>query len=197
MIITVEYVNVMSQEQIRDVLVKHSTMNRTTRGRTDKADYHAYEFFYPSELQFLSSKPTDSINILEVGTAMGGSLRCWMELYPNAHFFGISDIDELDEDVKTHPQMHMEIALQADPKVASLFPGVMFDVIIDDASHQVADQIATFKMLKNRVATGGKYIIEDIYPDNVYPSDFMSNFRVIDLRHIKNRSDDKLFVYDA
>jgi hypothetical protein len=197
MIITFDYVNDMSEQQIRDVLIKHSTVPRVDRGRTDKADYHAYEFFYPSELQYLSRKAEDTVNILEVGTAMGGSLRCWMELYPTARFFGISDRNELDDDVKTHPQMHMEVALQSDPRVGHMFPGVMFDLIIDDASHQVADQIATFNMLKNRVVPGGKYVIEDIYPDHRYPTDFMRNFRVVDLIHIKNRADDKLFVYDA
>jgi hypothetical protein len=35
----------MSESQIHDVLVKYSNA-----GKTDKASYHSYEFFYPQEL---------------------------------------------------------------------------------------------------------------------------------------------------
>ena len=85
---------------------------------------------------------------------------------------------------------------QSDSAVSSLFKGIDFDLIIDDASHIASDQIATFQMLKSRLANGGKYIIEDIYPENIYPQDFMKNFRVVDICHIKNRGDDRCFIYE-
>lgn len=183
----------MSVEQIKDVLVKYSKLQKT-----DKAEYHSYEFFYPTELQYLGEKPESDVKILEVGTATGGSLRCWMELWPTATFYAIDHNPELiDADVRTDPRLTILRSKQADPVVASAFPGVSFDLIIDDASHQVVDQVATFDMLKNRLAKGGKYVIEDIYPENVYPASFKSQFRVVDLSHVKRRGDDILFVYES
>jgi hypothetical protein len=161
----------MSSDQIKDVLIKYSQL-----GKTDKAAYHSYEFFYPTELQYLSAKPQNTLNILEVGTAFGGSLRCWMELYPAAHFYAIDHTPEVIE--------------------ADALPGVSFDLIIDDGSHQSVDQIATFAMLESRLAYGGKYMIEDIYPENVYPPEFKNTFRVVDLSAIKKRGDDVVFVYE-
>jgi cephalosporin hydroxylase len=182
----------MSESQIRDVLLKYSNA-----GNTDKASYHSYEFFYPQELQYLRSKPENELHILEIGTAKGGSLRCWMELYPTAKFYGIDyNIQNIEDDVRNDSRLSLVNMSQSDPAVSSLFKGTEFDLIIEDASHIASDQIATFHMLKSRVAKGGKYIIEDIYPEHIYPEYFMKNFRVVDISHIKNRGDDRCFIYE-
>ena len=182
----------MSESQIRDVLKKYSSL-----GKTDKASCHAYEFFYPQELQYLLSKPETELHILEIGTAYGGSLRCWMELYPTAKFYGIDhNIKNIEDDVRSDSRLSLVNMSQSDPAVSAFFEGITFDLVIDDASHISSDQIATFEMLKSRVSKGGKYIIEDIYPENTYPQDFMKNFRVVDITHIKNRGDDRCFIYE-
>ena len=182
----------MSADQIKSVLIKYSQLHKT-----DKADYHSYEFFYPDELQYLRNKPENMLNILEVGTAFGGSLRCWMELYPTANFYAIDHTPEVIEaDVRNDSRLRIVKSKQADPGVSAVFPGISFDLIIDDGSHQSVDQIATFSMLENRLTTDGKYVIEDIYPENVYPAGFKNRFRIVDLSHIKKRGDDVVFVYE-
>jgi hypothetical protein len=179
------------QDQVRQVLTKYSLLNKT-----DKASWHAYEHFYPTFLSFLLNKKQEDIHILEVGTSLGGSLRCWMELFPKAHFYGIDwDIGAMEKDVADDPRLQLFQCSQQDPRVATLFGDVQFDLIIDDASHQVADQMATFYMLKNRLSIDGKYVIEDVYPEHVYPDTFKNEFDDIDLSKLKNRGDDRLFVY--
>ena len=127
----------------------------------------------------------------------GGSMQVWMELFPNANFYGIDyNVGIICEVVREHPKLKLVECSQADPKVSNVFPGVQFDLVIDDASHVVSDQISTFNMLRHRLSDNSKYIIEDIYPENQYPDDFMQNFEVFDLVKIKNRGDDKLFVYN-
>ncbi len=183
----------MSRDMIKDTLLKYSQL-----GKTDKASYHAYEHVYPDELQYLLSKSEDTLNILEVGTASGGSLRCWMDIYPTASFYALDiNINNIEEDVRNDPRLKTDCMGQDSPNVKTAFPGVLFDLIIDDASHISFDQIATFHMLKDRLYSGGKYIIEDIYPENKYPQDFLSNFRIVDITTIKNRGDDKLFIYQS
>jgi precorrin-6B methylase 2 len=182
----------MSFNQIKETLIRHSVS-----GKTDKASCHAYEFFYPSELKYLSLKPQDQLNILEIGTATGGSLRCWMELYPSAKFYAIDHTPEMmDEDVRNDTRLSIIRSKQANGMLRSAFSDVSFDLIIDDASHAALDQMESFSMFKDRLALGGKYIIEDIYPENVYPPEFKSQFRIVDITSIKNRGDDILFVYE-
>jgi cephalosporin hydroxylase len=183
----------MSRDMIKNTLLKYSQL-----GKTDKASYHAYEHFYPEELQYLLSKDEKTLNILEVGTASGGSLRCWMEIYPTASFYALDiNINNIEEDVRNDRRLKTLTTSQNSPGVKTAFPGVVFDLVIDDASHISSDQIATFHMLKDRLSTGGKYIIEDVYPENSYPQEFLSNFRVVNITHIKNRGDDILFIYQS
>lgn len=179
------------KRRVRDVLIKQSS-----DGTTDKASYHAYENFYPDALTYLLDKKEEDLHILEVGTYHGGSMKCWMEIFPRAHFYGIDwDFDIMDLAVRTDTRLKLLKCNQADPQVKTAFEGVQFDLIIDDASHMARDQIATFNMLKDRMASTGKYIIEDIYPDNYYPPEFKDMFEEVDITYIKNRGDDKLFVY--
>jgi hypothetical protein len=181
-------------DKLKDALIRHSY----EPFYTDKASNHAYEHFYPENLAYLLDKPENELNILEIGVSTGGSLHSWMDVLPNANYYGVDyNIENVVPFIKNKPNLKLYQCSQADPIIRTLFPGVMFDLVIDDASHQVSDQIASFNLLKDRMAPNSKYIIEDIYPEHVYPLDFMSNFKVFDLISIKNRADDKLFVYQA
>jgi len=183
--------NTEFQDKVRDTLIKYSNMDMT-----DKASYHALEYFYPKFLQYLLSKKEEDLHILEVGVYKGGSMKCWMEIFPKAHFYGIDwNVAIIDPVVINDHRMKVEQLSQSDPRVQGLFPGVEFDLIIDDASHGATDQINTFKMLKYRLSAIGRYVIEDVYPENTYPYEFENQFGFVDITHIKNRGDDRLFVY--
>jgi hypothetical protein len=74
----------------------------------------------------------------------------------------------------------------------------MFDVLIDDGSHRLADQLSTFQIFKNRIKPGGIYIIEDVVELDRVKNIFLglhNNVEIIDNRHIKDRHDDVLIVY--
>lgn len=179
--------------KLKESLVKYSKIP----SYTDKASYHAYEYFYPENLSYLLDKNEKDLHILEIGSAYGGSLHSWMDVLPNANYYSIDhNFDNLSGEISSRPNLKLYKCSQSDPIIKTIFPDVVFDLIIDDASHQVNDQITSFNYLKERLNTNSKYIIEDIYPEHIYPSDFLENFKVFDLSHIKNRADDKLFVYD-
>jgi len=179
---------------LKNALIKYSNIDDTY---TDKAKYHAYEYFYPNNLTYLLNKEEKDIHILEIGVAYGGSMNSWMDVLPNANYYGIDhNFNNLSDYIKNKPNLQLYKCSQNDPIIKTIFPGVLFDLIIDDASHQINDQIASFNLLKNRLANNAKYIIEDIYPEHVYPEDFIRQFSIVDLTSIKNRSDDKLFIYE-
>jgi hypothetical protein len=75
-----------------------------------------------------------------------------------------------------------------------------FDYIIDDGSHRLDDQIASFVLLWNKVKSGGKYFIEDIAGESQKNAlhHMLSiagiEHSVYDNRRVKGRSDDIIIV---
>ena len=67
------------------------------------------------------------------------------------------------------------------------------DIVIDDGSHKVIDQVTTFNILYPRLNPNGIYIIEDIRNIEESKTKFLSldkNVKIFDYRENLNRSDD-------
>lgn len=94
--------------------------------------------------------------ILEIGVKRGASLLAWAEYFPGAKVIGV-DLVRCDV-----PGATVLVGNQADTdfmaKVATHGP---FDFVVDDGSHNPADQLASFNALWQHVKPGGKYFIED------------------------------------
>jgi predicted O-methyltransferase YrrM len=131
--------------------------------RTDKGDA-AHTFAGMSYLDVYASY-LDAIrdtvrSVLEIGVLGGASLRMWWEYFPKAEIFGL-DINPAAAFKEDRITVH--IGSQADPDVlAAINPGGTFDLIVDDGSHLVDDQLVTFHELWPRVAPGGLYVMEDM-----------------------------------
>ena len=134
----------------------------------DKASKHLYHTVYVPELE----KHKDAeINFLEVGVFKGASLRAWLEFFPNATFYGIdifTRVNPKDIDVLNHPRVKW---LKADSTkidtialIRETWPGVKFDVIIDDGLHTPRANADTFGNLINFLKEDGVYFIEDVWP---------------------------------
>jgi SAM-dependent methyltransferase len=130
---------------------------------TDKTPYwnnctgHCYTPFY--EDLFRGKNIT---RILEIGICTGASLRMWKEYFPEARIFGIDNnpfvlfnaerittacCDAGNSEVLDHFISEMRIK---------------FDLIIDDGSHLVKDQITAAQVLIPYLTPHGMYIIEDV-----------------------------------
>ena len=176
---------------------------------TDKASNHAYEYFYPEELSIFES--TKDFALLEIGVSRGASLEIWAQAFPEGQIYGVDrDFRLVTCQIERFPNIHLLAeGLQNNPATFKKVweDDLMFDVIIDDASHAVDDQIVSWNILKSRLKPGGIYVIEDCfetYPlkpdkaiDEKYPEGFLAKFEIIDLRHLKNRHDDMLLVHRA
>jgi len=193
----------MNKEAIKDIILKYSNMkvNRadgTSDCLCDKGFYHCYHLIYPDLLEKYVNSDR-SLNILELGTYYGGSTLIFEELFPKATIYTLDhDFGNLKVDINRDNIIKIELG-QSDPQLKSIVKDIKFDIIIDDASHQSRDQIASFNLLRDSVNTNGIYIIEDVYPEHInnkeYPESFMSQFEHIDFSHINGRGDDRLFVY--
>ncbi len=179
-------------------------------GGTDKNTVHSYIDVYES---LFSEKRLEVKTFLEVGIYTGNSLYLWAKYFPNAKIWGVDN--HLDAFYSTDRERsmkkeHRDYLLNNKHSVAQAnaysdqfvdsLPN--FDIIIDDGSHHPADQLWFVKNYRKKVNPGGVMVVEDIGNMEIattlassFPQEESDNCQIYDLREIKNRSDDIMFVY--
>lgn len=141
---------------------------------TDKCPFnlqghrHPYTAPYSLLLEPLRYKP---IKFAEIGVYRGASLRAWRNYFTEARIFGYDNdvpnlqyiasqglphvyLDTMDASKQENIQEKLTQATQ---------DGELFDVILDDASHDPADQSAVIRTALPFIKKGGLLIIEDIF----------------------------------
>lgn len=116
---------------------------------------------YETHLQRFRDTP---VRLLEIGVHGGGSLELWRRyLGPQAKIHGI-DIDPAAAG-KAPPDCPVHIGSQADPSFlrSVLAEHGPFDILIDDGSHLMPHQIATFELAYPLLSPEGIYICEDAF----------------------------------
>ncbi len=123
---------------------------------TDKGPgCHNYTALYESMFGGIRE---DKLKILEIGVLEGASLRMWCDYFPNAEIHGM----DIDPYCKAFADDRITIHIGDQGNRDDLDKiGIDFDIVIDDGSHQVADQIASFKVLWPN--TQLLYVVEDVY----------------------------------
>ena len=162
------------------------------RHLSDKATHHSYGPLYD---ELLESYRESAKNVLELGILEGCSLRAWREFFQNATIHGIEN--ESSRLVLDEPRI---VSHHVDTTNRDQFIGVCetlptFDVIFDDASHVITEQIWAVCCLWDRLAPGGIYIVEDIlYPRYLSLFKAFQNVELHDLRHVRGQHDDLVAV---
>jgi len=178
---------------------------------TDKGTEHGYIPVY-DEL-FFNIKNND-LNILEIGTLQGGSLKLWNEYFVNSKIYGVEDFsqitgfagkiinkEEIIEDLKKYPRINLFCFDSEDvSKINYNLSNLKFDIIIDDASHHPENQIKNIINYIPFLKKEGLYIVEDVVSVEIanYLSESIKNIHNLDSKIIninKNgRHDDRLIV---
>ncbi len=186
---------------------------------TDKSPYtlhgHRHPYTAPYSLFFepLKHRP---IKFCEIGVFRGASLVAWRQFFSKARIFGY-DRDEpnlqyiaslglpgtflglMDASQEPDIKAKLEVAVQ---------DGELFDVILDDASHDPPDQCAVIRTALPYLKQGGLLIVEDIFRERsielyekvlkeVEPLISFHTFIVCDhaLRYSPGWNNDKLLVF--
>lgn len=115
---------------------------------------------------FEEFKRDSEINFLEIGIQKGGSLLAWAEYFTNGNIYGVDIIDCVLDEYKSE-KFHYIFKDIKDPSVKDTLNGIMFDIIIDDGSHQLPDVLYVVNNYLYKLKNGGVLIIEDCQqPEN-------------------------------
>jgi len=166
---------------------------------TDKHSLHSYtDHFYETALAPYRDLP---VQIIEIGFDQGGSLILWAEWFNQAQILGI-DLQfrgNCQEDCGRYPGIQVSLGNAYDMLSLPYYPKA--DIIIDDGSHHPDHQIWCVKNLTHKVKPGGIFIIEDVanmeIAENLReatPFHLRDYVEIVDLRSVKQRIDDILFV---
>ena len=158
-------------------------------GGGDKGTVHSYIELYE---HYLQPKLVAPITLLEIGIFKGHSMLMWRDYLPRGStIIGVDIINRLEFPQEGFTCVWGNILHQETLERIALSS---YDVIIDDGSHQLRDQMEALDRLLPLLKTGGLYFVEDI-GDNMGFEFEKRGFTVHDLRPIKNRADDVLAVY--
>jgi GT2 family glycosyltransferase/glycosyltransferase involved in cell wall biosynthesis len=122
---------------------------------------HRYAPIYQRYLDAVRHHP---VHLLEIGVHRGASLRLWEEYLPNARIVGV-DIDPTSR-LAASTRSAVEIGDATNREfirdvVRRHLDGVV-DIVIDDGSHVLGQQLAAFANLFPVMTEGGLYFVEDI-----------------------------------
>ena len=100
-------------------------------------------------------------SFLEIGVQTDSSIRMWEEFFPNATIYGL----DIDPKCKQSEGGRRKIFIgdQGDPEmlrqVIAQTGGL--DIVVDDGSHEVEHQLASFQALYPALSSHGIYVVED------------------------------------
>lgn len=165
----------------------------------DKGSIHSYIDVYE---EILRPYRYTAKNILEIGLMSGESLRMWSEYFAGDVYGMDCALKPIDgqADLTGAIAEGFKIVIGDATKrsdIAKFFYGKKFDVVIEDANHDIDQQYMIYAALKPYLAPGSIYIIEDIQNidyDGTELKCMAENVEIIDLRHVKKRYDDVLVI---
>lgn len=102
-----------------------------------------------------------SINLLEIGTYMGGSMLMFENMLPKANIYGFDILPR--QDCLKNSRVITKVIDQNDSEAIEVLAKEAngFDIIIDDGCHYTKETKNCFDILWKHLRSGGIYIIED------------------------------------
>lgn len=144
--------------------------------RVGGADKHSHRHDFYRQYETILARFGDAAHLLEVGVAWGNSLAVWSLWFPRGSVLGV-DLQLRDFRTNWGALLALGANSSGNARVTigdAAAPGFgarvaertgrRFDIVVDDSSHTVKDQIHLFEALFSEVvAPGGLYIVEDAW----------------------------------
>jgi len=200
-----------NSSELCEIGKKYDTDKSSQRNNvTNTRHCHPYTLFYEG---LFKNKKHESLKIAELGILDGGSLRMWREYFTNAKIYGF----EYNNDLITNFKQNFDneritlanIDVTNTDSIMNAFRklNTLYDIIIEDTTHQFEDQIRVIENTYTYLKPGGVIIIEDIfksYDENDYIRrltpilEHFQDYYFVELDHVNRNStgwnNDKLFI---
>jgi hypothetical protein len=168
--------------------------SRSYQGVTDKGTAHSYIAVYERLLEPYRKR---DITLLEIGVWQGGSLLLWADYFPTGRIVGIDvSLSAVLAAVHEVPRI---VLIEGDAtRPECIDRGITeVDIVIDDGSHVLDEQVSSFLAIAPRLKAGGLYVIEDIWPfeNALRLQQEIPGSQIINRRSVRGRLDDVLLVY--
>lgn len=171
---------------------------------SDKGVIHDYLPYY--DLMFSQFRDRE-VNIFEIGYQYKGSLRLWEKYFLYAKIKAIDNTEErpfikdakalnLLTEIETGQRVTTEIK-DSNSLTKKYFKEIP-DIVIDDGSHNLEDQLFIIRLIYPMLKKGGLLIIEDIQDFDNQKQEFEKlgyEFYVIDKRKETGRYDEVLLIF--
>jgi predicted O-methyltransferase YrrM len=171
---------------------------------------HPYTLFYDG---LFKNKKDEPLKIAELGILDGASILMWKEYFTNAKIYGFEYNNDLINKFKqkfNNDRITLSnINVTNKDSIVNAFNelNILYDIIIEDTTHQFEDQIKVIENTYQYLKPGGILIIENIfksYNENDYINRLapilghFQDYYFIELDHINKNStgwnNDKLFI---
>ena len=126
---------------------------------------HSYAEFFHKNLDQLKKKKLD---ILEIGLAKGDGIASFYFYFPFSNLIGV-DNNPFRIRYKSHRirNIYIDISSKKILRNLSIHLNQKFDLIVEDCSHKLVDQILCFAENFKNLKEGGTYVVEDLnFPES-------------------------------
>jgi cephalosporin hydroxylase len=194
---------------LREIIAKYDINGHEKDGGTDKDTFHSYIELYERLLAPFVDK---AITLVEIGIQYGGSMLLWQDYLPKAQFIFVDNVNSIAPKILEHVDQERVTILFEDAyndigaddvwSLAKSGPSGGIDFIIDDGPHTLQSQRDFLRLYLPLLNSGGVALIEDVQ-DTYWFADLEEEVlrlgkgyitECIDIRHIKGRYDDLVFV---
>jgi predicted O-methyltransferase YrrM len=200
-----------NSSELCEIGKKYDTDKSSQRNNGTNSKYcHPYTLFYDD---IFKNNKYQNLKIAELGILEGGSLLMWKEYFPNSEIYGFEYnnnlINKFKQKFNNDRITLSNINVTSKDSIVNSFSelNILYDIIIEDTTHQFEDQIKVIENTYQYLKPGGILIIENIfksyneidYINRLNP--ILHNFQdyyFIELDHVNKNStgwdNDKLFV---
>lgn len=161
----IEKLVIDSTESVTDLCrlgVKHPT-DKSPYNESSSLHKHPYTAVYNLLFSYLRYNP---IVLGEVGILDNMSMKCWREYFPNATLYGYEYSEMLLQKAmsdRLSNAVYSKMDVKDVTSIQSGLQSMMFDILIEDSTHEFGDQIRFANIAYKYVKPGGFLIIEDIF----------------------------------
>jgi predicted O-methyltransferase YrrM len=152
---------------------------------------HPYTLFYND---LFKNKRNENLKIAELGILNGSSLLMWKEYFANAEIYGFEYDNSLINNFKKKYNnkritlSNIDVTNKKSIVKAFSYLNILYDIIIDDTTHQFEDQINVIENTYQYLKPGGILIIEDVFK-SYKEEDYINR-----LTHILDKFQDYYFI---